>query len=228
MRLRTFVIAVLLSSAPMLRAEIFGPEYPPPGGVTWVPSGPGAGSGAGETFTYSGFNPTQYAVLYWGPYDVSNVSNVGQTPADMQFQGLVGGSYEFTSTATWTFNAITGTVLLPTRMLLTVSGLGPEDTQGDIGASSPNASYPLFQVTGNFSATFVFQADYQGNWIPVNDFQNSHNNLGPMNQTSVDFEFFNTAVAPEPGSFLLIGMGFALLALKLFRMKSSQGTQCRR
>jgi hypothetical protein len=208
-----------------VRATIlFGPEYPPPGGVNFSSSGAGSGQTGGKTFSYSGFDPSQYETLYWGPLDVANVINAGDaTPADMQFVGLAGGSYEFDSTANWTFNgAFIGTQHLPTRMLLTVTGLGAEDTQANLGASSPNGSYPLFIVTGNFSANFVFQVDYQNTWTPVDVFQNANNNNGQQNVKSVTFDFFNTT-APEPGSFLLLGTGFALAGLLRFRKRKSLG-----
>ncbi len=209
------VLSLMALGSTARSATLAGPEYPPPGGVTFAPSGAGSGIGLGKTFSYSNFDATKYGQLYWGPVSILNVNNVGETPAtNMAFAGLVGEFYEFDSTAAWSYDSIqTGLVQLPTKFLLSVIGLGTENTEASLGATT-NPSYPLFQVTGNYSATFVFQVFYNSAWTPVRDFQNAHNNLGNTQvQTSVNFAFFNTDAAPEPGTWAMFGIGVALLGV---------------
>ena len=226
MKLRTLYTSLLICPA-LLSASLVGPAYPPPGGVTVVASGTGSGDTGGKTFAYSNFNSSQYSTLYWGPISILNVDNVGDPPtANMSFVGLNGAAYEFDSTANWTFNGtFTGTQHLPTRLLLTVSGLGAEDSESNLGATT-NPTFPLFQVTGNFSANFVFQAFANSTWTPVNDYQNQNNNSGPQNRKSASFSFFSTpATTPEPGTWMLFGTGLA--GLVFVRRRTSAGTAAR-
>jgi hypothetical protein len=46
--------------------------FPPPGGVTFTQSGPGSGAANGQTYSFTGFNSSQYHTLYWGLNSVVN------------------------------------------------------------------------------------------------------------------------------------------------------------
>ncbi len=227
MKITVSLLSFLALSCGSLNAgPLTGPAYPPPGGVTFSGSGPGSGSG-GKTFSYSGFDNTAYGSLYWGPTSVLNIANQNDTGvADMTYTGLSGADYIFNSTQNWAFQQSNSTVQsLATRFRMTVIGLGAVDTEAHLGAtadlsfSSFNPSFPLFQVTGGFSANFFFEvADPRspGTWTGVNTYQNAVNNSTTHNQTSVKFGFFTTpaiAPVPEPGTVFLFGGGaLALVA----------------
>jgi len=198
--LKTFTLFALSSACALsTAATLTGPSYPPPGNVSFVSSGAGSGIGAGKTFSYSNFDPSAYGVLYWGPTSVQigySTSPLG----DMTFAGCTGLSCEFDDNTDW---------IRPTRMLLTLSGnIGSEQTESSLGVNTA-PTYPLFLVSGNFSATFVFQAN-NGGWQPID--QISNESLGtfvgnPTNDKSVNFGFFSSSPTPEPGYSALIGLG---------------------
>jgi hypothetical protein len=133
----------------------------------------------------------------------------------MAYFGQTGGTFEFDSTAPWELNSLQhGDQFLATRLLLTVTGAGAEDTEADLGASTA-PSFPLFLVSGDFTATFVFQADEQNVWTNVGDLYNSLNtNSGNQIKTSAGFSFFTDPVStPEPGTWFLVGSGGIVVGL---------------
>jgi hypothetical protein len=207
------LLCLIPFSAAILGATLIGPVYPAPGGNSTAGSSGTSGTAAGRTNDYSGFDPTQYGQLYWGPTDILNIYNTGDpAPADMQYIGSVAANvYEFDSTTPWTFyDSFEGPQQLRTRMLLTVSGLGVVDTAGDLLATGGNSTYPLFNVTGNFTANLVFQSFDDGTWTAITDYQNANNNGNGSNvQRSATFAFYSTSAAPEPSTMLMFGTGLA-------------------
>ncbi len=210
----------LTLSLSMLSAEVLTDiGYPPPGLTNFSSSGAGPGTTSGETWSYSiTLDPSSYSALYWGPTDVENVVNSNQAPTGpMTYAGTSGGSYIFNSTALWEG-------IYNTRFVLTPTGLGAEDTEGNLGAST-TPSYPLFQVNGDFSVNFSFQAEVALNvWDGVDGVYNSQINTnipGVQDDTSVNFDFFTAPVqTPEPGSLLLLSPAAVLFGL--YRRRSQK------
>lgn len=222
---KILLISGLLLGVSLAHADLIDVGYPPPGGVTLGSSG-SSGSGSGHTYSYSNFNvdPNQYSALYWGPTSVDNVDNLGDPPVQqMNFLGPVGGNtYEFVSSAPWALDSLQyGQQYLTTRMLLTVNGaVGPMTQEGSLGVNVA-PSFPLFQVNGDFSATFVFQAlePATAQWIAVDDLFNSVNTFGQTVEKSVNFDFFAQPVStPEPASIALVLAGLGLAGLRRRRV----------
>jgi hypothetical protein len=206
--------ALLLLAIGPSWAATYTMGYPPPGGVTLSQSGPGSGAANGQTFSYTGFNSTQYHTLYWGLNFVANV-NEGTPDGNMQFQSYnsTTGIAVWTSTANWIFTSPTnsGCCNTPTQLLvqlqpftgsnagfLTSGFLSPTTTKGALGITG-NASEPLYQVVGNasFQATFELMTwdgvpSDAGNISLATDIfdYNTNNNGGPGVTSSEDFEFW--------------------------------------
>ncbi|MGB8542921.1 MAG: right-handed parallel beta-helix repeat-containing protein [Candidatus Acidiferrales bacterium] len=177
--------------------------YPPPGGVTLGQFGNGAGSANGQTFTYAGFNSSDYSQLYWGLNTVANVAESAVSSTNMVFSGYNAstGIATWVSTADWTFTdpANGGSIVdTATQLLVQIQPLSntnpgflgsgfiaPTTTKGALGISG-NPSEPLYQVTGPYQVTFEFQTS---GGVDIFDF-NAANNGGPGVYTSVDFEFW--------------------------------------
>ena len=198
--------------------------FPPPGGVTFTQSGPGSGAANGETFSFTGFNSSQYHTLYWGLNSAANV-NEGTPSGNMQFLGYnsTTGIAVWISTANWVFTSPInpGCCNTPTQLLVQLqpftgtnagflgSGfLAPTTTKGTLSiAGDPNE--PLYQVVGNssFQATFELMtwdgnpADAGNPALALDIFDyNSNNNGGPGVTSSEDFEFwwsYNTTQAKK-------------------------------
>jgi hypothetical protein len=88
------------------------------------------GAANGETFSYTGFNPSQYQQLYWGLNSVANV-NEGTPNGNMQFQSYnsTTGIAVWTSTANWIFTSPInlGCCDQPTQLLFSCNPI-PERT----------------------------------------------------------------------------------------------------
>jgi Periplasmic copper-binding protein (NosD) len=206
--MRKFVmfLAVALLVMNTQASITFTMGYPPPGGVTLGQSGLGDGSANGQTFSYSGFNPSAFAQLYWGLNTVANVAEGTISPTNMTFAGYnpVTGIATWVSTADWTFfdpanggsPVDTATQLLVQIQPFTNSNAGflatgfiaPTTNKGTLGIPG-NPMEPLYQVTGQYQVTFEFQTS---GGQDIFDF-NAANNGGPGVQTSVDFEFWSSS-----------------------------------
>jgi Periplasmic copper-binding protein (NosD) len=208
---RLFAFVMLLAVGPVW-ATTYTMGYPPPGGVSLGQSGPGAGNDGGQTFSFTGFNSSVYAQLYWGLNAVANV-NEGSANGNMTFLGYnpATGIATWVSNSNWIFPSgfdpgccSTATQLLVQLQPYTNSNLGflgagflsPTTTKGALGiAGNPNE--PLYQVTGAFQATFEFEvwdgvpadAGVPTAGTSVFDY-NTNENGGPGVTTSVDFEFW--------------------------------------
>jgi hypothetical protein len=234
MKLAYCYICLTIAAACLAYAGPTGPVYVPPGGDTFSSSG-NIGSAGGETFTFSNFNPSQFGSLWWGPTNA--VSDIGSDPFAgiqnvsapnyMNFVGYNGTAYEWDSTSNWMFQSDpSGTVInnnLPTRFLLNF--IGPNatpTTKAAAGIASGNTAEAVAQITGNFSANFIFEAETSNNvWQPVLDyFNNSHCISNCTVNTSADFGFWSTAPAtgtPEPRFYGLLLIGILALAVLIRR-----------
>lgn len=201
----------LIAGVSLLSAEVLTDQgYPPPGGVTFSGVGTSAGGAGGVTWSYSNFDlPDSYSALYFGPTEVDNVVNSDESSTgQMSYSGTNGPSYVFNSTALWEG-------LYNTRMVLTPTGLGAEDTESNLGASTA-PSYPLFLVTGDFSVNFVVEALVGSNWVNVDTvYSDQHFNSSNVEDvTNINFDFFTApAATPEPASVFLFGSSAVLMGL---------------
>jgi len=188
----------------------------PAGGVSTTFSGNSIFS-TGATYSFTGFNTSDYVSLYWG---VNLVANVAQSdnlnPGNMTFTSYnpSTGIIAFTSTQDWTFidGASNMPVSTPTQLLLQVqpdtgmnagflgSGFftGESTTKGALGITG-NAGEPVYQIISGspFQGTFEFLTwdgtpGGVGTGTDVGDFYAANNggsNTSVVN-TSVDFEFW--------------------------------------
>jgi hypothetical protein len=210
-------LALLLAlSAATSLAVTYTSGHVPAGGVNTTFSGNSIFS-TGATYSFAGFNTSDYVNLYWG---VNFVANVAQSdvasPGNMTFASYnpSTGIIAFTSTQSWTFidGASNLPVTTPTQFLLQVqpdtgmnagflgSGflIGESATKGALGITG-NAGEPVYQITGGspFQGTFEFLTwdgtpGGVGTGTDVGDFYAANNggsNTSVIN-TSVDFEFW--------------------------------------
>jgi hypothetical protein len=222
---RTFLVVLLMlvALASNAWAATFTMGFPPPGGVTFTssdPTGGASGNTNGETYFFSGFNPTAYGQLYWGENSVANVFE-GASTGNMVFQGYNSGTglATWVSATNWSFTSgnspgccSTGTQLVvqlqpftgTSAGFLTSGFVSPTTTKGALGISG-NPNEPLFQIVGgqSFQANFEF-ATWDGNATDAGNLSlatpifvfNTNNNGGAGVNTSVDFEFWSTAAQP--------------------------------
>lgn len=196
-----------------------GPVYPAPGNNSFSSSGDQARAG-GKTNNYGSFDFSQFGSLYWGPDNpstdgngVQNVTNSGGPSGFMNFFGANGGSYEWDSSSNWNFSsAFYGNLSLPTRFLLTFSGAETTTTKAAAMIASGQPLEAVAQVSGNFSANFIFEAETSlGVWQPVLDFYDSAHcvsNCGVVDGAT--FGFWSTspaAATPEPSGYAFVMVG---------------------
>jgi len=202
--------AFVFSGASIAGAALIGPEWPAPGGTTYTTSG-GAGSAGGLTISYSGFDPSQYAELYWGPWEGAPIgaSLNGSTIEASEYMTLStfsGNTATWTGSSTWSYfsgGQWHNNQAIDTRLTVTLS---PSMSFVDADPLGPSVGV-LAQVTGDYTANLLFEACFFGTWRPVNVGYNMYQ-TPPGVQTGLDFSggYYHTPV-PIPDAALLFGSG---------------------
>ena len=182
------VVGIVLCAVVPLVLALEGPVPTPPGGVTVVqtgdcspadPVGECIGRTGGTDFTYSGFDPTQYEVLYWGPEDASAVGLAFDCDIDEPGETMVfnpAASLLAVGIARWDGQAVVEyfdfglgnwvPLTLDTRFILTTSELGGPVSMfpgSDLGIGGT----ALITVTDDFVANMRMEVYYSGNWSPA-------------------------------------------------------------
>ena len=209
----------VLGGASVAGAALIGPEWPAPGGTTYSATGE-PGKTGGLTFSYTGFDPTQYSELYWGPWDGAPIGaslNGQEIDASemMTFSTFSGNTAVWTGASTWSY--FSGNTLYSDRPILTRMTV-TTNPSSFVDASALGASVGvLAPVTGDYSANILFEANFFGNWLPIDVGYNMYQTL-PGSGTGVSFNggYYHTPV-PLPGAVLLFSSG--LLGLLRIRRR---------
>ena len=80
----TGVLVVAGAGAAQATSSYQGPVYPAPGGNTFSASGDIASAG-GETWTFGGFDTSQFGQMVWGPWDANSVKLSFDATADTSY-----------------------------------------------------------------------------------------------------------------------------------------------
>ena len=229
-------IGVMLVTTTASFAQISGPTFPPPGGVTTSGSGsPGLSSGR-ENY-YTGFNSSLFSQLDWTFSEVANpYSNSQGATGDMAFAGYNPATGEFTwnSTANTIWGTTVGTVSIGTKLIVQLqpytgvagplgSGWLTPTTAGAAGITTLPSAQSVLDVLNDGGVGNAYQVWFQyqtASGIPLLNYYNSFNNnlSGEGINTSASGNFYYVlAPVPEPSTFAL--MGVAGLGLLLRRRK---------
>ena len=201
-------------------AFIQGPDYPPPGGVTW--SGSGSGTSGTATWNYSNFDVSGLDSLYFGLNQVDYGAigaGLNNTADAFSLYSVSGTTAEWHASTTW-YNG-SSNVPASTRLVMTVGNLGPNpwttdlasiglDTGfGDLGAVVDNSS------GSNFTLDWKIEADTGSGWQAINSVQQYLSHDG-FTRTNFATGFYSELTAvPEPTTLIvwsLLGLTVSVIA----------------
>lgn len=140
-------------------AQVYGPAYPPPGGVTLTPSGNGVARAGGQTWAYSTFTFTDFKDLYYGVSQtpILSLDSRAETLAyNPGLSNLPGGVVMWTGPTGWCtlLSGSAQTITLPGRMTVTVTSGGSPVVLSPAFFPTPTGS-PILSVTGDGLATYT-------------------------------------------------------------------------
>lgn len=222
------LVAILALATSTAFADLNGPAYPPPGGVTFAASGPGSGVSGGKTYHYSALDPLAFSELYWTFTQIDNPwhSSQGASTGQMTFVGYNAGSgiatWESSGNMTW--STAFGSQSVATELLVQCQPYtGIHDGQlgsgwlvpidaATAGISTLPSSWSVLDVaavadpTDNYQVWFRYQT---AGGSPLLTYYDSSNSLGGSVNTSASGGFYD--VVPEPTSLVLLAIGGAAL-----------------
>jgi Ca2+-binding RTX toxin-like protein len=197
---------------------ILGPDFPPPGGVTFTGTGNGLGTAGGRTFNFSNFDFTAFHQMVWQPVSVqlsmnadpnnvvlsqsenptfapndpaSNLNaGVGIWTGSTQFTHLVGNSM-VTDTLNTRFRIVVTDGNAAPVSLLNSTNLGnPGPSAADVVVANDN---PNVTQLNNFHVQMFMEANFNNSWQAVTDLFSSQN-TDPTKEVfvSVDGGFYHT------------------------------------
>lgn len=163
-------------------AQIVGPVYPPPLGVTLTSSAP-PNSGAisrpgGVTWTYSALGLPSVSTTWWGaaPGGVKQDFDGNPSPPPMVFASSTANTIRYTGTTSFI-----GGPSMFLRFTMTFSGPGSVQTAVAAGIDpSVGAVFKLDPGATGFVVNLLFEASYDNNtWVPSLDVYDNQPNKPP-------------------------------------------------
>lgn len=215
-------LAGLFTTAPhSIAATAIFEGYPAPGGNSYSASGPGPIFGV-QSRTYSGFNPSAFSQLWWGP----QVGLAMDGAIDSAGETLTVSSGLGTSTLVLTGTTSITTSTVYTRFTATITGgagvwIDPTTVgvaPGTIPALAELLATVPFTVNVSAEASFVDGLFYSP-FIPFFD----NNSANPQDGNAIssiggDF-YYAPATVPLPAALPLAAAGFGIMALMGWRRR---------
>jgi hypothetical protein len=215
-RLFNYVVALSLFGSLSAHAQLIGPNFPAPGGTTYIPGGTPADGPGGATNNYSGFNTSFFSSLYWG-------ADSGATPTagldniahPLTLSSIVGDVATFTGTTSWLDHNNGLTVTVPMELLITVTGLGatPWVSFAAVNGSDPfGVGAVVDDSAGNpFTVNLSFLANVGSGYQAMNTI------AVPTNYENANFYGAFYSAVPLPASFWLMLSALGTLVLTMRR-----------
>ena len=219
-------VAMLAAGGAAVAATFTGPDYPPPGGVTFAGSGNRLNAG-GAVWTYSGFDLGASGDLYYAfagglAFD-GNLTGADGLYFDAAASDLANGIAVFTgATSVVSFGSplavdtrmtLTFTDLANNALALTTSGAAGFDASGLAGGLS-GADIPTLLVLGDFKVRQEVAARFSGGgaFSAAGSFFDGVQGKSPapsQRVSSFGGGFYSTSAGvPEPGVWALMIAGF--------------------
>lgn len=208
----TFSLIISFNS----NAAVVGPDYPPPGGNTWVGNGVSGADGV-AIWTYSNFDTNAFSELYFGlnqvDYGALGAGLNGSVDA-FSLHSVTGTTAEWRASTQWLNPTTLVLQAAQTRLTMDISGLGVNPWITDlasIGLDDVGMFGDLGVVADNsagldFTLNWSVQADTGSGWQSINSVQ-QHITHDGYTRSSVGTGFYSVSAVPVPAAIWLFGSG---------------------
>ncbi|HYE03671.1 MAG TPA: GC-type dockerin domain-anchored protein [Phycisphaerales bacterium] len=195
--LASVVVLVFTAAAP---AQLQGPVFPPPGGVTFAGTGL-AGSAGGRTLNYSAVDVAQFGTLLWGPASATAVQVALASAHPLTALNYSAADSALPGMARWTGSVVysppqAAPQTVPVRFTLTQLTPAPYLLTAPAAISGSGAVVDVLAGGSSFSVNILFEAFYGGQWTPVNALQQLPGD--PATRTSFSGGFFWEGLSNPP------------------------------
>jgi hypothetical protein len=218
--------ATAFAMAAPAAAQVMGPTYPPPGGVTFSTNGVST-TQSGRVATYSGFDLSQTDDLYFAMtgHGLAMDGAIDESGETLTYSAILSNltAGQVTYTGQTQVNSFGTDLTVFNRLVLTFTDLSGNPLALVLDGTIDPFN-PVLEVLGGFKVSGNFESSFNGStWSASQTFYDGVQGKPPVSgqlKSSLGGGFYYTVGGvPEPGTWAMMLLGFGGMGLVIRRQR---------